>query len=233
MATSPKKIKGVVCDLDGTLLDTEKIYDQIHQTIINKYGNGKKYDWDVKQHVAGTAEYEGAKVLVKAYEMSINADELGEKRDEMLEEAFANCTFMPGAREVVHKLKHELNLKIGLATSCNSRAFKSKVTHLQDWLKEDIDTYIVGNDNRLKNGKPDPEIFLLAMKDLGLSPEDCIIFEDSVNGTIAGIRSGVPMVVTIPDPFFRKQVEEIKYDKSKTKLVILNSIKDFDFSLIQ
>ena len=233
MSDLPKKIKGVVCDLDGTLLDTEKIYDQIHQELINKYGNGKKYDWDVKKNVAGTAEYEGCKVLVAAYDMKITAEELGNKRDEMLDSAFANCSFMPGARELVHKLKHELNLKVALATSCETKAFKSKMNHLQDWLKEDIDKVIIGDDKRLKKGKPNPDIFLLAIKDLGLNVEDCIIFEDAVNGTTAAIRAGVPMVISIPDPFLRKKVEEIEHDENKTKLVVLNSIKDFDFKLIK
>ena len=74
---------------------------------------------------------------------------------------------------------------------------------------------------------------MLAIKELGLKAEECMIFEDAMNGVKAAIKCEVPIVVAIPDKHFKKQVEEIEYDKSKTKLIILDSLKDFGFILIK
>ena len=54
-----------------------------------------------------------------------------------------------------------------------------------------------------------------------------------MNGIKADIKCEVPNVVTVPDKHFKKQVEEIEYDKSKTKLIVLDSFKGFDFTLIK
>ena len=73
---------------------------------------------------------------------------------------------------------------------------------------------------------------MIAAKDLGIDIKECIIFEDSINGIKAGLNSGAPIVVGIPDPHLKKLAEEIVYDKEKTKLIILDSIKDFDYDII-
>ena len=234
MDTSKKtKIKGAVFDLDGTLLDTEIIYDKVHQELINKYGNGKKYGGEVRKNVAGVARLKACKALVEGYDIKLTPEECANKRDEILETAFLNCNFLPGAKELTHKLKYEYNLKTAIATSSSKPNFDTKTNHIKDWLKDDIDKVVLGDDKRLKKGKPDPQIFLLAIEELGLKVEECIIFEDAINGITAGINSGVPFVIGIPDPQFKKQAEEIEYDKNKTKVIILDSIKDFDFTLVE
>ena len=91
---------------------------------------------------------------------------------------------------------------------------------------------ITGDDKRIKKGKPNPDIFILAANELGFKPEECIVFEDAVNGVEAGINSQAKVVVAIPNPNFRKNIENLEYDKNKTKLCILNSFNDFDYSLI-
>ena len=232
--TPPKNnIKGAIFDLDGTLLDTEIIYAKIDQELIIKYGNGKKYVENVRKKIMGVPRVESCKILAENYDIKIEAEELANIRDEMLETAFLNCNFLPGAREITHKLKYEFNLKNALATSSPKLLFDSKTNHIKDWLKNDIDKVVLGDDKRLKKGKPDPQIFLLAINDLGLNVKECIIFEDAISGINAAINAGVPIVVGIPDPLIKEEVKEIKYDKSKTKLIILDSLKDFDFSLIK
>ena len=226
-------IKGAIFDMDGTLLDTEPIYDEAAQKIINEFGNGKKIEWDVKKTVIGTPAKVHSKIFVDAYEIKLTPEEFKKKRDQLLIEPFKNCKLMKGAKETTHKCKYGLNLKVAIATSSSKFNFENKTYNLKNWLKEDFDVIIMGDDKRIKEGKPSPDIFILASKDLGLEPQDCIIFEDALSGITAAIRSGARIVVAIPDPRQKKDVENIEYDKNKTKLIILNSMEEFDFNLIK
>ena len=65
---------------------------------------------------------------------------------------------------------------------------------------------LVGGD-RVKNGKPAPDIFLLAAKELNLAPSDCYIFEDSLNGIRSGATAGGKAIM-IPDTV--QPTDEIK-----------------------
>ena len=222
-------IKGVIFDLDGTLLDTEPIYDEAAQKVIDEYGNGQKIDWSVKQHIIGTSAKVHCKIFVDSYQIKLTPEEFEKKRNSLLIEPFKKCKFMKGARETTHKCKHELGLKVGIATSSSKFNFENKTNHLKDWLNEDIDIIVTGDDKRIKKGKPAPDIFILGAKELNLEPKDCIIFEDALSGVKAALGSGAKIVVAVPDPRQRKDIENINYDKNITKLVILNSMDEFDF----
>ena len=56
----------------------------------------------------------------------------------------------------------------------------------------------VVNGQQVERGKPEPDIFLLAAKEIGCSPEDCYVFEDSLNGVRAGMAAGC-ITVMVPD----------------------------------
>ena len=77
-------------------------------------------------------------------------------------------------------------------------------------------------------------LIYLAAKSIGMRPEECIIFEDAVNGVQAGLNSGAGIVIGLPeDELTKKAMENLPYDKNKTKLYILNSLLDFDYSSIE
>ena len=226
-------IKGALFDLDGTLIDTEQIYNGAAQILIKEYGNGKELDWDTKIKLMGSPRMIAAKIIIDTYELKLSPEEFLKKRNVITTEYFKSCSFIDGAKDITHKFKHELNFKLALATSSSKENFELKTFNKKDWLKEDFDAIILGDDKRIKNGKPAPDIFILAAKDIGLEPKNCIIFEDSIGGIKAGISSGAGIVIGIPDPHLKHKAEEIQYDEKITKLVILDNIKDFDWSLVK
>lgn len=225
-------LKGAIFDLDGTLIDTEPIYFDATETMINKYGNGKKFDWDTKIKTLGSPELVTAKIVVDTFEVKLTPEEFLEKRNAITPEYFKKCPFIEGAKEITDKFKKELKLKTALATSSSKINFDYKTFNKKEWIKEDFDAIVLGDDKRIKNGKPAPDIFILAAKEMGLKPNECIIFEDSIGGMKAAISSGAKIVIGIPDPHLRDKAEELVYDKNVTKLILLDKIKDFDWSII-
>ena len=99
-------------------------------------------------------------------------------------------------------------------------------------MNEDIDIIETSDDKRIKQGKPAPDIFILAAKELGLEPFECIVFEDAANGVQAAISAGVPIIVAIMEKEQRSSLDRLVYDKNRTKLIVLDSLDQFDFSLI-
>ena len=225
-------LKGAIFDLDGTLIDTEPIYFDAAETMINKYGNGKKFDWDTKIKTLGSPELVTAKIIVDTFEVKLTPEEFLEKRNAITPEYFKKCPFIEGAKEITDKFKKELKFKTALATSSSKINFDYKTFNKKEWIKEDFDAIVLGDDERIKNGKPAPDIFILAAKEIGLKPNECIIFEDSIGGMKAAISSGAKIVIGIPDPHLRDKAEELVYDKKITKLILLDKIKDFDWSII-
>ena len=224
-------ILGALFDLDGTLLDTEPLYDEAEQKLINMYGNGKPLEERIKQQILGTPASFNCKLLVDTYEVKLTPDEFQKMRDELLIEPFHNSKFKPGAKELTHKCKVDLGMKTAIATGSSKFNFDNKMYNLQEWQKKYIDV-IVTSDN-IKRGKPNPDIFIVAAKKLGLEPNECIVFEDGLPGVQAAISAGVRIVVAVIEEYQRQSFEELVYDKIRTKLIILNSLEDFDFSLLK
>ena len=227
------KIKAAIFDLDGTLLDTQRLFDEVNQIVINQYGNGKLYDADSKLKIHGSSPAFGNKYLIEYFQINLTLQELGDKKDEYFKTRIPKCKPVEGVKELSDILRHKYGFKMAIATSSYKLTTDIKLTNHKEWIKSDFDVIITGEDKRIVKGKPDPDIFILAAKELGVKPEECIIFEDAVNGVKAGLNSGAAIVVGVPDSSARNIMENLPYDKTKTKLVILDSFKDFDYSLIK
>ena len=228
-----RKIKAAIFDLDGTLIDSQKLYDEINQLIINEYGNGRDYDFESKLINHGAPPSSGNKFLIEKFQIKLSYEELIKIKDQYLKEKLKFCLPMDGAKEITHIFKHKYGFKMGLATSSLKSSVDIKLSNQREWFDSDFDIIITGDDKRVVKGKPNPDIFLLAAKELGVRIEECIIFEDAINGIHAALNSGAPIVIGLPQSFFRKKVEELPYDKIRTKLYLLDSLKEFDYSLIK
>ena len=226
-------IKAAIFDLDGTLIDTQGIYDETYQMLINKYGNGKPYTPEYKMFMHGASATFGNRFIMEQFKINITLEEFIEIKNNYIKEKIPLSQPMKGAKELTHNLKIKYRLKTAIATSSFKDSVEYKLSFYKNWIDSDFDMIITGEDKRIKSGKPSPDIFLLSAKILGINPQECIIFEDSLNGIKAAISSGAGIVVGLPDNISTKYVmENYQFDKYKTKFIILNSLMDFDYSIL-
>ena len=186
-------IKAAILDMDGTMIDTEKLYMRFWIEAAKFYGYEMKPEHVLEiRSLANVFAREKFKVF---FGNQCNYDEIRAKRKEFMESYFADNKIEKkyGLDEFLNHLKNK-NYKICVATATDKERTQRYLRELQ------IDKYfdkIVCAD-MVRCGKPEPDIYLEAAKQLGCIPEECIALEDSPNGVLSANRAGCK-VIMIPD----------------------------------
>jgi len=209
-------ISCLIYDMDGLLLDTEGIYTEVTQQIVSEYG--KVFDWSVKEKIIGRRAIQAAEIIVESLDLPITPQDYLDSRKNVLLEKFKDTAPLPGAKEMTTHF-FDLGIPQALATSSSSPMFEAKFEKHKKWFSQ-FTQIVKGDDSELKEGKPAPDIFLLAAKRLGVDPAECLVFEDSPTGTEAALAAGMSVVV-VPDP----NMDHCHY---KNASQIISSLKDFD-----
>jgi len=184
----------VIYDLDGVLLDTEPIYTEVTQEIVGRWG--KVFDWSIKSHMIGRRSIDSARYLVERLELPISPQEYLDMRQVGLDEGFAKAPAIEGAERFSRAL-HRRGVVQGIATSSDRNQFELKTSSHADWFSI-FAAAVTGDDPRVGQGKPAPDIFLVAAEELGVSADRCLVFEDSPAGVEAALAAGM-RVVALPD----------------------------------
>lgn len=187
----PNRIEAVIFDMDGLLLDTERVYKKVMQELCAEWGHDMTHDMFAAfvgipqcENVPIYHAFFGKDFDVEAYETIL----VERAHDEMAK----GIPLKHGAMELVGALS-ERKVPIAVATSTG----KSAHDHLQKvGLHSYFDTIVTRAD--VSQGKPHPEPFLTAAQRLGVSPQNCIAFEDSHNGVRSASAAGLATVM-VPD----------------------------------
>ncbi len=186
-------IQGLIFDMDGLLIDTEKYYFRYWMQSAAEFGFSMK-----PRHALAIRS------LAAKYAQRYLERELGEnfdyhavrsRRRELIHKAVEKygIQLKPGVQELLAYCK-ENGILTAVATATPT---ENAMVHLENVGLRDLFSVIVGGDS-IENGKPAPDIYKKAAAALNLPPEKCFALEDSPNGIIAAFSAGCNPVL-IPD----------------------------------
>ena len=186
-------VKAIIFDVDGTLLNTERIY--MHSWKIAGKAAGFDISQDTLLRTRAINRAEAKKIFQDALGTDFDYDAIQKARTVISEEIIAQSDdlLLPGVTEALDALKAN-GYPMAVASSTGR---EKTVAHLDHAGLLHYFDAVVGGD-MVQRGKPNPDIFLKAAELLGVQPEDCIVVGDTPADVKAAVAANMPPVL-IPD----------------------------------
>ena len=187
------KIKGVISDMDGVILDTEKLYVRFWCEAANFCG------YPMKTHhalsIRSLARPFAIEKLKGFFGEDFDYHRVHDKRIELMDKYIEEngIEAKSGAKELLIRLKNNA-YKVALATATAPERTEKYLSRLG--LYQYFDKIICAS--MVSKGKPEPDIYIKAAEELGLKPEECLALEDSQNGIKSASSAGCKTVM-VPD----------------------------------
>ena len=186
-------VKAVIFDVDGTLLNTERIYMQAWKEAGAQAGF--EVPQDVLLRTRAIHKADAIKIFQEALGPTFDYDALHPVRTAISEAIIAQSTdlLLPGVKETLEALKAK-GYPMAVASSTG---YEKTAEHLEHAGLLHYFDAVVGGD-MVARGKPNPDIFLKAAQLLGIAPEDCLVVGDTPADVKAATAAGMPRIL-IPD----------------------------------
>ncbi len=186
----------VLWDMDGTLVDSEEYWLSSEQSLAYEHsGNWSEQDG---LDLIGMSLYESTKIMKAKIGIDLEPEQIIERLTDSVSAKLAVAIpWRPGAQELLRELRSK-----GIKTALVTMSMRRMAQQVADQIPfHAFDVVVAGDD--VTHGKPHPEPYLKACQLLGVSPEDCVAFEDSVTGLMsaeaAGTKAvGVTNIVPLP-----------------------------------
>lgn len=185
--------KAVIFDLDGTLVDSMWMWKSIDIEYLKRYNIDLPSD--LQSAIQGMSFSETAEYFKERFQLEDSIDKIKADWNQMAWDKYANeVPLKAGVAQFLEQLK-EQGIKMGIATS-NSRELVDLVTK-----KQNIHSYFqsIRTSCEVEKGKPSPDIYLLVANDLQVKPSECLVFEDVVQGIMAGKNANMTVCAVEDD----------------------------------
>lgn len=187
-------IESVVFDLDGVLLDTEQVWDEVRAALARERGG--LYDEQAQQAMMGMSSGEWSSYMHDELGLPEPPEEINEEVVRRLLDRYRErLPLIPGAVEAVERLADRWPLAV--ASSSNRELIEEFLDG--SGLRTCFRTWV--SSEEVGRGKPAPDVFLEAARRLGVAPQRCTAIEDSANGLRAA-KAAAMRVVAVPNAHY-------------------------------
>ena len=224
-----KKYKGIIFDFNGTLFWDSKMHLEAWREYSKKLRSYPFTDDEMRKYMFGRTNEDIVKYLIGKQP----SKELVEKCQNEKESVYRdwcrkdkdNFKLAKGAVEFLDFLK-ENNIPCTIATMSEEQnvQFFIEGFNLEKWFEPEK---IVFDNGKIK-GKPEPDIYEIAAKNIGLKPEECIVVEDALSGIESAYRAGIGKIFAIES----METREL-YSTIPAVDVIISDFDDFDRGIFE
>ena len=205
-----KKFKGIIFDFNGTLFWDSKMHLEAWREYSKKLRKNAFTDEEMRNYMFGRTNEDIIRYLIGRQPEKELVEKCQNEKEavyrEMCRKDKENFVLAKGVEKFLDYLK-ENNIPRTIATMSeeNNVKFFIEGFNLDKWF--DVDKIVY--DNGKIKGKPAPDIYLIAAKNLNLKPEDCIVVEDAVSGIESARAAGIGHIVAIESMETRELYETI------------------------
>jgi HAD superfamily hydrolase (TIGR01509 family) len=195
-------IEAAIFDMDGTLIDSMWLWKAIDIEYLGKHN--LELPEDLQKEIEGMSFSETAQYFKNRFNIKEDVEAIKQEWNSMAADYYRHkVPLKESVEKLLIELKHN-NIKLGIGTS-NSNELVSIIMEKNEFenIFESVRTSC-----EVEKGKPHPDIFLKVAEDLGVKPENCIVFEDIPNGLKAANNAGMRSVAIYDD--FSKHMESEK-----------------------
>ena len=182
-------IQALIFDMDGTIVDNMQVHTAVWLELLAEFGINMT-QLQFQAATAGNTNGELLRKLIDPQMSEARVAEIAHEKETRYRERFRPYLQPLAGLEPLLQEAQQANVTLAVATAANG----PNIEYVLDGL--DLRRYfatVVGADD-VKRGKPEPDLFLLVAERLGLSPERCLVFEDSLAGLEAAHRAGMHSV---------------------------------------
>lgn len=180
-----RQIEAVVFDMDGVLVDTEHLWDEVREELTGEWGG--RYTPDAQRAMMGMSSREWSRYLHEVVGLREPPDVInGEVVRRMLARYEVDLPVVPGAADAVRRLAGA-GLRLALASSSNRELIDTVLRELR--LTELFGVTV--SSEEVARGKPAPDVYVEAVARLGLDASRCAAVEDSASGIRAAHAAGL------------------------------------------
>lgn len=208
-----KKYKGVIFDLDGTIVDSMYVWKQIDVDFLGKRGFDVPEDY--VEAITPMGYSDAANYTIERFGLKENAEDIIEEWKNMAIYAYSNdVKLKPGVREYLQYLKTK-GIVMSIATASDLKLVKPvlKNNGIYDYFQS------ITTSKEVKRGKGFPDIYDVAANKMGIKPSECLVFEDIIQG-IKGAIAGGYNPIAVYDVWSEK-------DRTQMEKLACKYIKDF------
>jgi HAD superfamily hydrolase (TIGR01509 family) len=195
-------IGAVVFDLDGVILQTEEVWDEVRGRYVVERGG--PYDEQAQRAMMGMSAPEWSRYLHEDAGVSDDPETINRDVVERMLQAYGReLPLLPGAAKAVRRAAGAFPL--ALASSSNREVFEEvlELAGLADCFRATVSS------EEVEHGKPAPDVYLEAARRLGVAPERCTAVEDSHAG-IRSAKSAGMRIVAIPNAAYPPDAEALE-----------------------